>query len=88
MLVTRSHPRGRSAVAAVSALVVPVACVAIDLLVRGRDLPPALAPTYAAGAALSFAIWALGMEAARHPRRAVRVAATTFLAVTAASCTT
>lgn len=67
-----------------SALVVPLACIGADLAVRGRDLPGALLPTYAAGAALSLAVWGLAMETARSPTRLIRGAALAFLGLTAA----
>ena len=40
--------------------------------------------TYAAGALLSLLVWGLAMEAARHPRRLVRIAALSFLGFLAA----
>src|SRR5690242_5284245 len=74
----------RTALAAATALIVPVACVGGDLAARAALLPRGGAGTYAAGAALSLLVWGLGMEAARHPRRAVRAAAIAFLGFTAA----
>jgi glucan phosphoethanolaminetransferase (alkaline phosphatase superfamily) len=74
----------RRALAVASALVVPSACVAVDLAVRGHDLPRALWPTYAAGAASSLIVWSLAAEAARHPSRPVRAVALAFVGVTAA----
>jgi glucan phosphoethanolaminetransferase (alkaline phosphatase superfamily) len=67
-----------------SALLVPALCLAGDLAVRGRNLPGEGVATYAGGALLSMLVWALGMEAARHPRRGVRVVSTVGLGLTAA----
>jgi arylsulfatase A-like enzyme len=76
--------RARPLLIALSALVVPVLCLSGDLAARGAVFPRAGAGMYAAGALLSLLVWGLAMEAARHPRRAVRAAALTFLAFTAA----
>ena len=79
-----TSPR-HGALIALSAAVIPLACLAIDIAVRGSTLLAQRgAGTYATGAALSLVVWGLTMEAARHPRRAVRVAALAFLAFTAA----
>ncbi len=70
-----------------SALLIPLLWVGFDLRSRGPSFPPGvpgLHSTYAVGALLSLLIWGLGMEAARHPRRAVRVVALAFLGFTAA----
>ena len=76
----RAHP----ALIAISALPIPILVLGTDLCARGRHLPECGAPTYAAGALLSALVWVLGLEAARHPQRAVRAAATAFLGFTAA----
>jgi hypothetical protein len=74
----------RPALAALSALSIPILCVGCDLAVRAPLLPRAGVAMYAAGALLSLLVWGLGMEAARHPRLAVRAAAVAFLGFTAA----
>ncbi len=74
----------RAALGALTALLIPIACVGSDLAVRGPLLPGAGITTYAAGAVASLLVWGLTMEAARHPRRAVRAAAVGFLGFTAA----
>ncbi|APR79284.1 Choline-sulfatase [Minicystis rosea] len=68
----------------VSALVVPAVCLAGDLFVRGARFPRDGLFTYAAGAVLSLMVWGFCMEAARHPRRAVRTTAIVYLGVIAA----
>lgn len=76
--------RGRPLVVALSALAVPLLAITGDLAARASHLPRDAFGSYAAGAALSLAVWGLSMEAARHPRRAVRLAALTFLGLVAA----
>jgi hypothetical protein len=76
--------RARPALIAISALLLPLAVVGGDLALRGAGLLRQAPGAYAAGALLSALIWGLGMEAARHPRLAVRVPATVFLGGTAA----
>lgn len=80
-------PSRRSAEIAVTALLIPTLGVGTDLVIRGPLLASAgatLALTYAAGALLSLLVWGLAMEAARHPRRVVRIAALCFLGFLAA----
>lgn len=70
------------ATAVLPALLVLGADIALrrDLL-AARAGPPVAG--YVGGAVLSLAVWGLALEAARHPRRAVRAAAWAVLAVTA-----
>jgi arylsulfatase A-like enzyme len=77
-------PSSRAAVVALTALLIPGLCVGYDIAVRGSLFPRAGLATYAVGALLSVLVWGLGMEAARHPRRAVRAFAIAFLGFTAA----
>lgn len=81
---TERSDRRRSTLIALSAVAVPVLCVAGDLVARGGRLPRDGALTYALGVLLSLLVWGLGMEAARHPVRAVRTAALVFLGAAAA----
>ncbi|MFT3770209.1 MAG: sulfatase-like hydrolase/transferase [Minicystis sp.] len=74
----------RPALVALSAVVVPLLCLSGDLFVRASLFPRDGILTYAAGALLSLLVWGLGMEAARHPRRVVRVAAVLYLGLVAA----
>lgn len=77
----------RRALLVVSALAVPLAWTTYDIVNRGALYPYLLYKhrvTYAEGALLGLAFWALGMEAARHPSRGVRGAALAVLGVTAA----
>jgi glucan phosphoethanolaminetransferase (alkaline phosphatase superfamily) len=84
----RASPRPARVVAlTLSALFIPLAWIGLDLVRRVPSFPPgepALQRTYAAGALLSLLVWGLGMEAARHPRRAVRLVALAFLGTIAA----
>ncbi len=82
----RLLPRN-SATIALTALLIPLLGIGTDLVIRGPRLAsagPALMLTYASGALLSLLVWGLAMEAARHPRRLVRLAALTFLGFLAA----
>jgi hypothetical protein len=79
-----SSSAARPALAAATALAVPILCLGVDLALRGSHLPREGFATYATGALLSVLVWGFGMEAARHPRRAVRVAALAFLGFLAA----
>jgi hypothetical protein len=63
-----------------SALLIPAFCVGGDLAIRGPRAWRAGAVTYAAGVLLSVLVWGIVLEAARHPRRAVRRTAVAFLA--------
>jgi glucan phosphoethanolaminetransferase (alkaline phosphatase superfamily) len=79
--------RARLLALTLSALLIPLLWIGLDLVRRVPSFPPgdpALLRTYAAGALLSLLVWGLGMEVARHPRRAVRAVALAFLAFTAA----
>jgi Sulfatase len=80
-------PRAGARALVLSAIAVPVLWVGFDLFTRRGLLPwlsDRLRATYAAGMVLSLLFWGLGMEAARHPRRAVRFAAVGLLFITAA----
>src|SRR5262245_34283591 len=74
----------RAAIVVLSAIAIPVLCLTADLVARASLLPRDGLLTYAAGALLSLLVWGFGMEAARHPRRAVRAAAIAFLGLVAA----
>jgi hypothetical protein len=74
----------RPALVLLSALLVPLLLLLVDLVVRAGHFPRDGYLTYAGGAALSLLVWGLSMEAARHPRRAVRVTALAFLGLVAA----
>ena len=65
-----------AALLVVTALLPPLALVCFDLVSRrgtfaARTGPPLAG--YLGGAALGVALWGLGLEAARDPRRAMRV---------------
>ncbi|MEP7126695.1 MAG: sulfatase-like hydrolase/transferase [Byssovorax sp.] len=79
-------PQKRAAIA-LTALLIPTLWIGTDLGIRGALLASAGASvrlTYAAGALLSLLVWGLAMEAARHPRRVVRVAALSLVGFLAA----
>jgi hypothetical protein len=79
-------PRKRAEIA-LTALLIPALWIGTDLVIRGALLASAGATvrlTYAAGALLSVLVWGLALEAARHPRRLVRIAALSFLGFLAA----
>ncbi|MEP7120815.1 MAG: sulfatase-like hydrolase/transferase [Byssovorax sp.] len=79
--------RRRRALLVASALVIPVAWTTYDIVNRGAVYPYLLTRNrinYAEGALLGLAFWALGLEAARHANRGVRVTALAVLGVTAA----
>src|SRR5262249_45721334 len=71
----------RRAFVTLSAVAIPLASVAVDLAVRAELVRSVV--EYTAGVALSVAIWAFAMEAARDRRRAVRGAAFVLLAFVA-----
>ncbi len=78
--------RRRNVALAVSALAFPLLVVTCDVIVRRTiffHVKGSLVLTYLVGILLSFLFWSLGLEAARHPRRGVRVVALVFLAFTA-----
>src|SRR4051812_36669374 len=77
-------PPLRPTIVVLSAIAVPVVCVSADLVARASIFPRDGLVTYAAGALLSLLVWGLCMEAARHPRRAVRAVAIAFLGLVAA----
>ncbi len=80
-------PPPKRAEIALTALLIPALWIGIDLAIRGPLLASqgaTLRLTYAAGALLSLLVWGLAMEAARHPRRLVRIAALSFLGFLAA----
>ncbi|MFO0758327.1 MAG: sulfatase-like hydrolase/transferase [Byssovorax sp.] len=69
-----------------SALAVPLTLLFYDMVVRRTLLFHVklyLIRTYLIGTLISFLVWGLGLEAARHPKRAVRVFVIAFLAFTA-----
>jgi glucan phosphoethanolaminetransferase (alkaline phosphatase superfamily) len=81
------RPSIRAAALGLSAVLIPVLWIGFDLFTRGAIVRAAgadLSATYAAGILLSLLVWGLGMEAARHPRRSVRIAALAFLGYAAA----
>lgn len=80
---TSPRPSG-AAVATLTALLVPILCLSADLFARARLFPRDGVLTYALGALLSLLVWGLSMEAARHPRRAVRALALAFIGIVAA----
>lgn len=71
---------------AVTALLPPLALVCFDLVSRRGTFAARTGPAFAGylgGAALGVALWGLGLEAARDPRRAVRVFAWVVLGLSA-----
>jgi glucan phosphoethanolaminetransferase (alkaline phosphatase superfamily) len=77
----------RGALLALTALAVPLATTAYDVITRGAIFPyllPRKRAMYVEGAVLGLVLWSLGMEAARHPKRGVRAVALALLGVTAA----
>jgi len=71
----------------ITALLPALLVLAFDTLSRREIFIARAGPPiggYIGGAALSLALWGLGLEAARHPRLAVRVAALVLLGLTAA----
>ncbi len=80
-------PSLRTAAVALSALLIPVLWIGVDLTIRGAlfsTAGAALQSTYAAGMVLSLLVWGFAMEAARHPHRLVRTAAMSFVGFIAA----
>jgi sulfatase-like protein len=80
-------PPARTTELALSALLIPTLWIGTDLVIRGPLLASQgaeLRLTYTAGALLSLLVWGLAMEAARHPRRLVRILALSFLGFLAA----
>ena len=72
---------------ALTALAIPLAWTTFDIVNRGALFPYLLRRnrlTYLESALLGLAFWSLGMEAARHASRGVRVVALALLGVTAA----
>jgi hypothetical protein len=67
----------------VSALAIPAVCIAADLAVRGSPVWRH-GLSYAAGACLSLAVWALALETARSSRGVLRAAAVGLVATIAA----
>ncbi|MFS8070138.1 MAG: hypothetical protein ACMG6S_27560, partial [Byssovorax sp.] len=71
-------PSLRTAEVALTALLIPVLWIGVDLGIRGSLFSSAgatLQSTYAAGMLLSLLVWGFAMEAARHPHPLVRTAA-------------
>ena len=81
-----ARPWRRRVLIALSASVLPLAWTTYDIVNRGA-LYPYLLPrnrvTYLVSALVGLAFWTLGMEAARHANRGVRVAALVVLGFTA-----
>lgn len=71
---------------AVTALLPPLALIGFDVVSRRGAFTARTSPSisaYVGGALLCTALWGLGLEAARHPRRAARVTAWALLGLTA-----
>jgi glucan phosphoethanolaminetransferase (alkaline phosphatase superfamily) len=82
----RDEARRRNVALALSALSFPLLAIVYDVVTRRTlffHVKPALIATYLAGVLVSLLVWGLGLEAARHPKRAVRIAVVAFLAFTA-----
>ncbi len=80
-------PSLRTAEVALTALLIPVLWIGVDLGIRGSLFSSAgatLQSTYAAGMLLSLLVWGFAMEAARHPHPLVRTAAVSFVGFIAA----
>ncbi|MBK8252052.1 MAG: sulfatase-like hydrolase/transferase [Polyangiaceae bacterium] len=82
-----SNPRTRTTILVVTALLPPLLLTALDAFSRRGALSARTGPStagYVGGAVLGAAVWALGLEAARAPKRSVRVSACIVLGLTAA----
>ncbi len=80
-------PSLRTAEVALTALLIPVLWIGVDLVIRGAlfsTAGAALQSTYATGMVLSLLVWGFAMEAARHPHALVRTAAMSFVGFIAA----
>ena len=84
---TRLRSWRRRGLLALTAVALPLAWTTYDIVNRGALYPYLLRRnriTYAESVLFALAFWALGMEAARHRSRGVRLVALTVLGVTAA----
>ncbi len=82
-----ARPWRRRGLLAITALAIPLAWTTYDIVNRGALIPYLLRRnrvTYVEGALLGLVFWGLGMEAARHASRGVRLAALAVLGFTAA----
>jgi glucan phosphoethanolaminetransferase (alkaline phosphatase superfamily) len=84
------HPaapsRRRNLALVLSALSFPLVLIVYDLILRRTlflHVKLSLVATYLLGILVSCLVWGLGLEAARHPKRAVRIVVVAFLAFTA-----